>query len=220
MTKKLLLYVPGFPGEAILREPGETRIIDIVTEIMQQKNINFEVISYPGINDEGVFTFEKSKHHTFNAIKEKINQGYSLTIIGHSWGGLLSLLALDQFKFDQLLLITPFLLNLDRNDILSILKNYSNDFPKLIPIETIEKNTNEVQSTMNLLINVLHKKNNQTDIKVFINIEDEIVPIDILKNLIRSSNVFKSKVTLTTSSNDHNFSKGTCDLRAWIKSHV
>ena len=158
MTKKLLLYVPGFPGEAILREPGETRIIDIVTEIMQQKNINFKVISYPGINDEGVFTFEKSKLHTFNAIKEKINQGYSLTIIGHSWEGLLSLLALDQFKFDKLLLITPFLLNLDRNDILSILKNYSNDFPKLIPIETIEKNTNEVQSTMNLLINVLQKK--------------------------------------------------------------
>lgn len=220
MTEQLLLYIPGFPGEAIPREPGETRVIDIITEHMNQKNINFEIISYPGINDENSFTFEKSNSHVLHVIKNKINQGYSLTIVGQSWGGLLSLLALDHFKFDQLLLITPFLLNLSRNDIMNILKIYSKEFPKLIPLNSIEKNTEEVHSIMSSLNNVLQKNNNQTNIKILLNLQDEIIPADALKDILLTSNIFKSKMSLTTLSNDHNFSHGKNDLKNWIKSNV
>ena len=70
MPKKLILYVPGFPGEAIPRKIGETRILDIVSAIVALKNINFEVISYTGIRDGRVFTFENTKIHVFNVTRK------------------------------------------------------------------------------------------------------------------------------------------------------
>jgi len=220
MPQKILLYAPGFPGEAIPREPRETRVIDIISEIAQQEEINFETISYPGISDERPFTFENTKLQVFEVIKNKINQDYSVTLVGQSWGGLISLLALDQYKLDKLLLITPFLLDLPRDEITSILKMYSQEFPNLIPQNSIEKNANEIQAILNSFINTLQKDNNQTDIKILANIEDEIVPINLLNNLFSTSNIFKSKMTLTTLSNDHDFSHGKNELRTWLKNNV
>jgi hypothetical protein len=91
MHQRILIYVPGFPGEAIPSIPGEKRVVDVVSEIAAGKKLNLEVVSYPGIKTDELFTFEKTQSHTFKIIKEKIEIGYSVTLIGQSWGGLISL---------------------------------------------------------------------------------------------------------------------------------
>ena len=213
MSKKLILYLPGFPGEAIKREAKEVRAVDIISRIAEQKNQYFEVINYPGINSEDVFTFENTKLHSLKVIKDKISQGFSITLIGQSWGGLISLLALDQFSLDQVLLITPFLLNIPKDEIKSILKVYSSDLPCLIMLKTIEKNADDIQSMMSSLSSILQENSNQADIEIFANTQDEIIHLDVLNKLISSSNSFKTNVKLTTSINDHNFSNGFDELK-------
>ncbi len=88
MRPRILIYVPGFPGEATPRESNEIRVVDIISEVADQRKLDLEIVRYPGIKNDEQFTFEKTRTYTHKIIQEKIEKGYSVTLVGQSWGGL------------------------------------------------------------------------------------------------------------------------------------
>lgn len=220
MRPRIIIYVPGFPGEAIPRDYDERRVLDEVVLVATQKNITIDILYYPGIRDAGQFSFKNSKDYTFKHIQKKINEGYSITLIGHSWGGLISLLASDQLEIDRMILITPFIIKIEDPALSSVLSFYSNEYPSLIPEESIETNKKEIVNDFKMLQDILEKENTNHDIKVIANTEDEVVPINNLRHLFATAKYLKKRSEFTEIKNDHNFSKGRNELLKWLNINV
>jgi esterase/lipase len=220
MRPRILIYVPGFPGEAVPRIPGEKRVVDVVSDIAAQRNLEFEIISYPGIKNNEQFTFEKTQSHTLRVIQEKAQKGYSITLIGQSWGGLISLLAVDQVAIDHLVLITPFLIAPTHEEMIGILDMYSSEFPNLIPQESISSNANSVIKFFEHLQELRKKENINAQAKVLIAKQDEVVHANALLEFFSTTNIFKNPVSLAKVSNDHDFSHGKDELSEWLKQNV
>lgn len=220
MCPRIIIYVPGFPGEAIPRDYDERRVLDEVVQVATQKNITIDILYYPGIRDGGQFSFKNSKEYTFKHIQRKIDEGYSITLIGHSWGGLISLLAADQLDIDRMILITPFIIKIEDPALSSVLNFYSNEYPSLITKESIETNKKEIVNNFKTLQDIFEKENTNHDIKIIANTEDEIVSINSLRHLFATFNYFKNRSNFTETQNDHNFSKGRNELIKWLNINV
>lgn len=220
MRPRLIIYVPGFPGEAIPRDCDERRVLDEVVQVATQKNITIDVLYYPGIRDGGQFSFKNSKDYTIKHIQRKIDEGYSITLIGHSWGGIISLLAADQIDIDRMILITPFIIKIEDPALSSVLNFYSNEYPSLIPEESIGINKKEILNDFKILQDILDKENKDHDIKIIANTEDEVVSINDLRHLFTTSNHFKKRSKFTEIKNDHNFSQGRNELIKWLNNNV
>jgi alpha-beta hydrolase superfamily lysophospholipase len=220
MRPRILIYVPGFPGEAIPRLPGERRVVDVVSDIASHRNLELEIVSYPGIKNSEQFTFEKTLSHTLKVIQEKTLMGYSITLIGQSWGGLISLLAVNQFAIDRLALITPFLISPSEEDVTAILGMYSNEFPSLISSEAFSGSATSVVKIFEGLNELRKKENIITDVRVLVANQDEVVPANGLVEFFSTTNIFKNPATLFHINNDHDFSLGKDELTEWLKQNV
>lgn len=220
MRPRIHIYVPGFPGEAVPRIPGEKRVVDVVAEVAIANNLNLEIVSYPGIRNSEQFTFEKTLKHTLKIIEEKIEKGYSITLIGQSWGGLISLLALNHFSIDRLVLITPFILSLDSEKVSEILKFYSSEFPDIIPTDSIPNNVESISRLFDSLEKLQQREKLPSEVKILASSEDVTIPINDLTSFFSTCNIFKSPAVITETLNDHDFSHGTNELTDWLNKNV
>jgi pimeloyl-ACP methyl ester carboxylesterase len=217
MQPRALIYVPGFPGEAIPRELDEIRVIDLLADIAKSKKLLLTIAHYPGILNPGEsFSFEKTKNHTFSQIEQMINLGFAVTLIGHSWGGLISYLGFKKFPIDQLLLITPFLKPISSAEIDNHLNFFSAEFPNLVPLESISNNKNAIISLFSELTQKAYVNNENIIIKAITATNDEIIDNKYVCQFLQSEN----KVNITEVKNDHNFSEGKSELKQWLIENV
>jgi len=220
MSNHLLVYVPGFPGEAIPRNLNEERVVDSIVKLSACKNIPLELVSYPGILNEEKFSFKNTQTHTLNFIKDKIEKGHDITLIGQSWGGLIALSAHEMFKLKKLILITPFILPLSREELEPLLNIYSVEFPNLIPNSSIRSCVDEISTIFNFLndLNFNDMKNN--DVRIIGALEDEIIPINLLREIVSNKKIFPNNVTFDEIKSDHNFTYSKADLESWLLHNV
>lgn len=220
MKPSIHFYVPGFPGEAIPRGPGEVRVVDIVSSVLEEKKENLEVIQYPGIFGNCEFSFNRTLSHTLDRIHEKIEEGFSVNLIGQSWGGLVSTLAINHYPINRLLLITPFVIEPKKHEIRELLNMYSVDYPMLVTKKEFDKNETDIKEMFNKLSFIKELTNVDLEVRVLVTNNDEIVPIERVKEFFQKSKIFKEHATLEVVAGDHEFSVDKSELRDWLRRNV
>lgn len=150
MKREVLIFFPGFPGEAYERSPGEKRVIDQVCTISTGKNYVFSTIQYPGIKDQKKFSFLSALQESFNELERY--SGNNITLVGQSFGGLLAILVSRKFKVKKTLLITPFIVRPTDDEVKDLLKFYSNEFPAMIEKNRLSEYFDEISTLFNSLV--------------------------------------------------------------------
>jgi hypothetical protein len=216
---EIVIFVPGFPGEAYPRDKDEVRVVDIVSKVLMSQGKLFEVISYPGIIDNQRFSFERTKAYTFEVIEKRLSQGYSVSVVGQSLGGLIALLASQKYQIKKLLLITPFLIIPDGPDLLNIISYYSSEFPKLIPTESISIMSQQIikfKEELNLINNI---SSSCEKVAIVACSNDEVVPLNLIKEYFNNL-YFVKNADILVLDNDHDFSLGKQELEKWLELNV
>jgi len=215
---EIFIFLPGFPGEAVPRKENEVRVVDIVSNIMFEKNKVLEIVCYPGISDSNDFSFERTQNVSFEVIQKKIIEGFSVIVIGQSWGGLIALLAFDAFPLQSLILITPFLLIPDEADVLKIIKDYSKQFPQIIPGKKIPELVQQISHISKKLNGLNFESISEKNISLLTCSDDEVIPSDLLRKYIKSLGL--KSLMLDEIKSDHNFNNGKQDLYHWLELHL
>lgn len=215
----VFIYIPGFPGEAIPRELDEIRVVDIAKNIIEKQGHIFKIVQYPGILDQEEFSFKKTQQETFKLIERSIDEGLTVKLIGHSWGGALALLASSHYSVDQILLITPFLLIPKDDILLETLKYYSQAFPEIIPKAKILNRVSEIDLIRKELLLIESKSILAKKLLILACNNDDIVSFDLLKKYL-STNLPTLVPNLQEINNDHDFTFGKEELSKWLTLYV
>ncbi len=99
---KALLIFPGFPA-------GKNKN-EYLAETLVKCGINVYIVHYRGIGDsKGIFTFSKSLNDSEKVLKFIFEKYATVNILGHSWGGYLSLNLIENYrhKIDKFALLSP-----------------------------------------------------------------------------------------------------------------
>lgn len=209
-TKKCCLLFPGVPA---INQRNE----DIARRISISQNIDAYVAYYNGLTPNLYNT--RLRHFSFtNSLKDMLSLTESLlknydtiTLIGHSWGGLVALYVFSKLvkyknKFDSIILMAPFIY-------------FPRDIPWLEPmilsksipvagsIESAIEDFYNVEKIFDLNLVVDSISNNLNCIKIVEAENDQDVPNNLTKkfmNLLRRKNV---EVISKKLNDDHLFSK-------------
>lgn len=220
MQPRIILYIPGFPGEAIPRINNEIRVVDIISKVLITTHLEYEIITYPGIKNDCDFTFKNALDHSLEILKSKIEKGYAVTVIAQSFGGLVALMLNSYYVLDKMLLVSPFILELEDVEIESILSEYSKELPHLIRKELIHKHSQELKCIFNNFKKMQIESSLNTEIKVLAATRDSVVPIAILDNFFVNNKLFIHTPIITRIDDDHDFTFDKNKLEEWVKENV
>lgn len=211
MKKEVVIFLPGFPGEAYTRTSGEVRVVDLVEKATGLRKKTYVPVTYPGIKTKEPFSFQRTLDSAFKKIE--MNESKEITLIGQSWGGLLAFLASKKFTLKKILLITPYLMRPSRQEINEILGFYADEFPTIIHKTKIEQLSEEIEMLFDLLSN--YEQGSHQKITALVCKEDETIPFEKITNYLVQKNI-----SYEICSSDHNFSNKQNDLKLWLEKNV
>jgi surfactin synthase thioesterase subunit len=211
MKQEVVIFLPGFPGEAFARTPGEIRVVDLVKKITGQKKKSFVPVVYPGIKTKEPFSFEGTLESAIKEIEEIGSK--EITLVGQSWGGLLAFLISKQFSLNKILLITPYLIHPSEEEIKEILSFYAEELPTIIQKIKIDELSSEILRLFSQLSN--YENRSHQEIKALVCKEDETISIEKIKDYL-----LQKKISYEICSSDHNFSNTKNDLELWLEENV
>lgn len=135
-TKESIVILNGFPAYI-------ERNTDFGYELNKQFGADVYIPHYKGLGvSKGKFSFYHSIEDMMSLVSHLKNKYKALTIVGHSWGGYLALSIADRIPVDELVLISPFVVFPEDNEIQAILDEF---------IQT-ERKMNREQKTLSELI--------------------------------------------------------------------
>lgn len=141
-SKHGFIFFHGFPGGGVRNE-------DLGEAIQQQTGSNCYVVHYGGLGQgKGKFSFRRSVDQSLQLIDSIISEEKldSLSIYGHSWGGLVAINAADKIraKLDKLILVSPYSMLPPKSMVREILSGYVAADPALENVLSIDEAIDDV----------------------------------------------------------------------------
>jgi pimeloyl-ACP methyl ester carboxylesterase len=127
--KAKTVFLHGFPS---LRSKQNRELADRVTEELQS---HADLLLYSGLGfAEGTFTFSGCVHEVNQYFERTLPSGsVDINLVGHSWGGFLSLLMASRFgaRVRKMILLSPLLFFGNEEQAMAGLKSIVDDNPQL-----------------------------------------------------------------------------------------
>jgi len=141
-SKHGFIFFHGFPGGGVRNE-------DLGEVIQQRIGSHCYVVHYGGIGKgKGKFSFRRSVEQSLQLVDSIMSQEKldSLSIYGHSWGGLVAINAAAkiQGKLDKLILVSPYSMLPPKTMVREILSGYAAADPALADVFSIDEAVDDV----------------------------------------------------------------------------
>jgi pimeloyl-ACP methyl ester carboxylesterase len=129
-----ILMLHGFPAEPV-KDPATDKNIDLA---FQLNEVGHEVllIHYNGLglNRDGSFLFSSSISDSISAASSMLERSPKINLIGHSWGGYVSIILKNKFKhrINRTILLSPFVFLPDELTLKNVLRQLCLDVPYVL----------------------------------------------------------------------------------------
>jgi pimeloyl-ACP methyl ester carboxylesterase len=136
-SKHGFIFFHGFPGGGVRNE-------DLAEAIHKRSGSNCFVVHYGGLGKgKGNFSFRRSVEQSLQLVSSLVAQEKldSVTLYGHSWGGLVAINAAAkvQSKLDKLILVSPYSMLPPKSMVREILSGYIAADPALAKVFSMEE---------------------------------------------------------------------------------
>lgn len=204
-TQKAVLFLPGFP--AVLSKRNE----DLAARIAESLPADVFVLQYKGMghNKDGPFSFELTLRES-SACLDWLKARYEkISLVGHSWGGALSLAGFRQLgdQLDKMVLMSPLLKLQEGDRLAAMIHEICTQFGYLFPSISEAEMLRDIQvfSRSFHVETFLHGHTFSKGQVSFVQaLQDEQTPPDIARRLI---SLFGPHVSYTELDQDHSFLK-------------
>lgn len=141
-SKKGFVFFHGFPGEGVRNE-------DLAEVISEQTGFTCFVVHFGGLgNGKGKFGFKRSIEQSLAYIDDLMAHEHfdSLSLYGHSWGGLVAINIASKIKskIDKLILVSPYSMLPPKVMVRKILTGFVIDTPSLEPVFSIDEGVQDL----------------------------------------------------------------------------
>lgn len=141
-TKRGFIFFHGFPGGGVRNE-------DLGEAVQKRTGDNCYIVHYGGLGKgKGKFSFRRSVEQSIALVNSIIKQDNldSLSIYGHSWGGLVAINAAAKIKtkLDKLILVSPYSALPPKTMVREILSGYTLADPSLKNVLSVDEAIEDV----------------------------------------------------------------------------
>lgn len=177
-----ILYFHGFPGPFEVLEGNNLRAADFVFDVIREE-YDFYYPLYT-MSKTKPFSFTQSMQDAVSAFEYVKRGNYdSVTLVGQSWGTVLSMPLIELFDFSKIILVTPFLKVPADEEGEALVRKFSAQHPQLLSPQHLTTLCEEFNIIAKEKQPLGFLKDVSDKTTLIVSEHDEIVPLAMVKAL-------------------------------------
>ena len=192
------LYLHGFPGPGKFNSPlpNPSYVVDVIKEIIYPRGDNFYFLYYGGMaKSAGEFSFLQTIYDGKSATEYLISKYKKINIIARSWGTVVGLNVLSEFKesIDKFIMITPYCAFPPKEHMREMILQFAGNYPWILQTERVEDYLLGIGKIVNDYLPITRVRENfGKKVAIISAVRDEVIPINLVREFAREwgSHVF------------------------------